>query len=151
MERICAKYRRKACALLSSLGETLVTAPSRPPKAESTGKYETGSSTCGLPSPSSRMNSSSSPCSAFRIGAAGLQFCSEAHDQRSVVDNEGIAHLRPLVDQRFDRVSAGVQRFKLGIVPNTPPKGLDERQNCIGQRRLYPLQEVLTVPAAALF
>jgi len=39
-----------------------------------------------------------------------------------VADNEEIAY-RPLVNQRFDRVSAGIQRSKVAIVPNTPPKG----------------------------
>jgi len=62
----------------------------------------------------------------FGFGAAELRFCSEARDQRSMVENEGIAH-RPLVNQSLERISAGVQRFKVGIVPNTPPKGLDER------------------------
>ena len=141
MERICVKYRWKACAMLFSLGESLIKAPSRPPKAESTG---TESSTCGLSSPGSRTDSCSSPCSAFGIG---LRFCSEARDRRRMVDNEGITH-RPLVDQRFDRVSAGVQRFKVAIVPNKPSKGLDERQNHIGWKCLYALQEVLAVPAA---
>jgi len=41
MERICVKYRRRACTLLLSLGEILVKAPSKPPKAESTGNYDT--------------------------------------------------------------------------------------------------------------
>jgi len=136
MERICVKYRKKACALLFSLDESLVKTPSRPPKAESIG---TESSTCGLSSPGSRTDSCSSPCSAFAIG---LRFYSEARDRRSMVDNEGIAH-RPLVDQRFDRLSAGVQRFKVAIVPNTPPKGLDEPQNHIGWKCLYALPQCL--------
>jgi len=149
MERICVKYRRRACTLFS-LGEILVKTPSKPPKAESTGNYDTEPPTCGLSSPGSRTDSSSFPYSASGIGAAGLRPCSEARDRRSMVDNKGIAH-RPLVDQRFDRISAGVQRFKVAIVLKTPAKGLDERQDRIGRKRLYALQEVLAVPAAALF
>jgi len=131
IERICVKYRRRACTLLLSLGEILVKAPSKLPKAESAGNYDTKTPTCGLSSPGSRTDSSSSAFSASGIGAGGLRPCSEARDRRSMVDNKGIAH-RPLVDQRFDRVSAGVQRFKVVIVPKTPAKGLDERQDHIG-------------------